>query len=66
MLAVFLEWIVSSSELVVTCGVSAVAFVAVLVPFRRGLALSLRARRVTREIDDPELAMRLAEPAAGA
>ena len=63
MTATFIQWIASSGELVLTCAVSALAFLAVLVPFRRGLALSLKARRVTREVGDEELARLLAAPA---
>jgi hypothetical protein len=50
----------SEPELWLTAIVSLIALVAVLIPFARGLALSLGARRLTRRVAQDELAHRLA------
>lgn len=50
----------SDPELWLTAIVSLIALVAVMIPFARGLALSLGARRLTRRIAGDELAHRLA------
>lgn len=56
-----MSWLqISEPELLLTLVVSLIALLAVLVPFCRGLALSLGARQLTRRVAHEELQHRLA------